>query len=99
MACISADLTDVFSSASYPGHTLTVSPIGPTGIVSPTPQILPNHTNAHAIADASSHYVIATTLGNDLVNVFALDAATGTLQPNTPPSKGSKAHTMVADSI
>lgn len=88
MAYISTDRTGRFLfGASYPGHKLTVSPIGPQGIVQPTQQVLPNHTNAHAIrADASNHYVLAATLGNDLINVFKFDATTGTLAPHAPPS-------------
>ncbi|MGH9833285.1 MAG: lactonase family protein [Blastocatellia bacterium] len=88
MAYISTDRTGRFLfAASYPGHKLTVSPIGTNGVVEPTQQVLPNHTNAHAIlADAKSRYVLATTLGNDLVNVFRFDAKTGKLEPNTPSS-------------
>ncbi len=88
MAYLSTDRTGRFLlGASYPGHKLTVSPIGPQGIVQPTQQVLPNHTNAHAIlVDASNRYVLAMTLGNDLINVFKFDATTGTLEPHTPPS-------------
>ena len=95
MAYISTDRTGRFLfAASYPGHKLTVSPINPQGIVQPTQQILPNHTNSHSIrTDAKNHYVIAATLGNDLVNLFKFDAATGKLEPNTPPSVSVKAKT------
>jgi len=88
MAYISTDRTGRFLfAASYPGHKLTVSPIGPQGVVQPTHQILSDHPNAHAIlADAGNHYVLASTLGNDLINVFKFDQVTGTLQPNTPSS-------------
>lgn len=88
MAYISTDRTGRFLfAASYPGHTLTVSPIGTNGVVQPTRQALPNHTNAHAVlADANNRYVLLTTLGNDRVNVFGFDAKTGALEPNAPPS-------------
>jgi 6-phosphogluconolactonase len=88
MAYLSTDRSGRFLfAASYPGHELTVSPIGPRGIVLPTQQVLPNHTNAHAIqADAGNRYVLASTLGNDLINVFTFDAATGRLEPHVPPS-------------
>jgi 6-phosphogluconolactonase len=95
MAYISTDRTGRYLfAASYPGHQLTVSPIGANGVIGPTQQVLPNHTNAHAIlADKQNRYVLATTLGNDLVNVFRFDAKTGKLEPNTPPSIFVKAKT------
>lgn len=95
MAYIATDRTGRFLfAASYPGHKITVSPIGPQKVIQPARQVLPNHTNAHAIlADAKNRYVLATTLGNDLVNVFRFDAATGNLEPNTPPSVSLKEKT------
>jgi len=73
--------------ASYPGHRVTVNPISPPGTVQPPHQILEGHPNAHAIlADASNRHVLVPTLGNDLLNVFTFDAATGKLGPNTPPA-------------
>ena len=95
MPYIATDRTGRFLfAASYPGHKITVSPIGPQGVIQPTQQVLPNHTNAHAIlADAKNRYVLATTLGNDLINVFKFDATTGKLEPNTPLSVSVKAKT------
>ncbi len=88
MAYIATDRTGRFLlGASYPGHKITVNPIGPQGNVQPPHQVLPNHPNAHSIlADAGNRYVLAMTLGNDLVNQFTFDAATGMLAPNTPPA-------------
>lgn len=88
MAYIAVDRTGRWLlSASYPGHKITVNPIGPAGTVQPAHQTLPNHPNAHSIlADAANRHVVAATLGNDLVNVFTFDAATGMLAPGTPPS-------------
>jgi len=88
LAYISTDNTGRFLlGASYPGHKITVNPIGPPGTVQPPQQVLLNYTNAHSIrADAANRYVLAPTLGNDLVNQFKFDAATGMLAPNTPPS-------------
>ncbi|HMY76551.1 MAG TPA: beta-propeller fold lactonase family protein, partial [Blastocatellia bacterium] len=81
-------------AASYPGHKLTVSAVNAQGIVQPSQQILENHTNAHSLlADAKNRFVLAMTLGNDLVNVFKFDAKTGRLEPNTPPSVSVKAKT------
>lgn len=81
-------------AASYPGHKLTVSTIGANGVIEPPQQVLANQTNAHSIlADAKNRYVLAMTLGNDLINVFKFDAKTGKLEPHTPPSVAVKAKT------
>ena len=79
MAYITTDRTGRFLlGASYPGHKITVNPIGPQGTVQPPQQVLPNHPNAHSIlADAANRYVLAITLGNDCVNQFKFEAATG----------------------
>src|SRR5438128_5973090 len=88
MAYIATDRTGKFLlGASYPGHKLTVNPIGSPGTVQPPHQVLTDHPNAHSILpDASNRRVAALTLGNDLVNVFRFDAATGMLAPGSPPS-------------
>jgi 6-phosphogluconolactonase len=95
MPYIATDRTGRFLfAASYPGHKFTVSPIGPQNVVQQTQQVLENHTNAHAImTDAKNRYVLATTLGNDLINVFRFDAKTGRLEPNAPPSVSLNAKT------
>lgn len=95
MPYIATDRTGRFLfAASYPGHKLTVSPIEKNGVVGATQQLLEKHTNAHSIlADTSNHFVLAATLGNDLVNVFRFDAKTGKLESNTPPSVAVKAKT------
>jgi len=95
MPYISTDRSGRFLfAASYPGHKFTVSPIGKNGVIGPTQQVLENHTNAHTIlVDARNRYVLAATLGNDLVNVFKFDPNTGRLEPNTPPSVSVKAKT------
>ena len=88
LAYIAVDRTGRYLlGASYPGHKVTVNPIGPAGTVQPVHQVLEGHPNAHAIlADSANRYVLVPTLGNDLLNVFKLDAATGKLAPNTPPA-------------
>jgi len=93
MAYIATDRTGRFLlGASYPGHKVTVSPIGPPGTVQPVQQVLPDHPNAHAImADAANRHVLVPTLGNDRVNQFTFNAATGTLAPTTPPAVAVKA--------
>ncbi|MEO6726976.1 MAG: lactonase family protein, partial [Blastocatellia bacterium] len=95
MLYIATDHTGRFLfAASYPGHKFTVSPIGVSGVIGPTQQVLENQTNAHSIlSDAKNRYVLAATLGNDLVNVFKFDAKTGKLEPNAPPSVSVKAKT------
>jgi 6-phosphogluconolactonase len=88
LAYISTDRTGRFLlGASYPGHRVTVNPIGAPGKVQPPQQVLENYPNAHSImADPANHFVLVPTLGNDRVNQFAFDAATGKLTPTTSPS-------------
>ena len=78
--------------ASYPGHKVTVNPIGPPGTVQPAHQVIEGHPNAHAIlADPGNRNVLVPTLGNDLVNVFRFDAATGKLAPQASAKLKDKA--------
>ena len=93
MAYIATDRTGRFLlGASYPGHKVTVNPIGPPGTVQPPQQVLPNYPNAHSIlADAANRHVLVPTLGNDRVNQFTFDAATGKLAPTTSPAAEVKA--------
>ena len=93
MAYIATDRSGRFLlGASYPGHKVTVNPIGPPGTVQPAHQVLPDHPNAHAIlADASNRHALVPTLGNDRVNQFDFDAATGKLTPASPPAVAVKA--------
>jgi len=95
LAYIATDRTGRFLlGASYPGHKVTVNPIGPAGTVQPPQQVLPNYPNAHAImADAANRHVLVPTLGNDRVNQFTFDAATGKLAPTTSPAAEVKAKT------
>ena len=81
MPYISTDRTGRFMfAASYPGHKLTVSPIDAQGIIQPTQQILPDHKNAHSILiNKQNRFVLAPSLGNDLINQFKFDAKTGKL--------------------
>lgn len=88
MPFISTDRTGRFLfAASYPGHKITVSSIGANGVIAPPHQVLEGHTNAHSImADPKDRFVLAATLGNDLLNVFRFDAKTGRIEPNNPPA-------------
>ncbi|KNZ34430.1 MAG: 6-phosphogluconolactonase [Methylibium sp. NZG] len=72
-------------SASYGGHQLAVSPVAANGVPVPARQVLPTEPNAHAVlADPSNRFVLATSLGGDLVMQQRFDATNGQLTPNTP---------------
>jgi 6-phosphogluconolactonase len=88
MAYIATDRTGKWLlSASYPGHMVTVNPIGADGIVQASTQSIPSLPNSHAIlADKSNTHVLSPSLGADVVNQFKFDAKKGTLTPNDPPS-------------
>jgi 6-phosphogluconolactonase len=88
MAYISTDHTGKWLlGASYPGHKVTVNPIGPNGVIEAVKQSIPNLPNSHSIIpDNSNQHVLSPSLGADVVNEFTFDAKTGTLTPNTPPS-------------
>jgi 6-phosphogluconolactonase len=73
-------------SASYHGHVVAVSPIGPDGVVQPPLQVLPTGRHAHAIRpDLRNRFVFSTSLGDDVIHQWRFDANTGTLTPNDPP--------------
>jgi 6-phosphogluconolactonase len=93
MAYIATDRSGRFLlAASYPNNKVTVNPIAPDGTVQPPKQIIPTEPNAHAIQpDASNRFVLATSLGGNLVKQFRFDAASGTLSPNDPPAAQVKA--------
>ena len=73
-------------SASYPGHMVTVNPIGADRIVQAVKQSIPNLPNSHAIIADKANHVLSPSLGADAVNQFRFDAKTGTLTPNDPPN-------------
>ena len=93
MAYIATDRTGRFLlAASYPHNKVTVNPIAPDGTVQPPTQIVPTEPNAHAVQpDVSNRFVLATSLGGNLVRQFRFDATTGTLSPNDPPTASVKA--------
>ena len=79
-------------AASYPNNKVTVNPIAPDGTVQPTKQVIATEPNAHAIQpDANNRFVLATSLGGNLVRQFRFDTETGTLSPNDPPAAPVKA--------
>jgi 6-phosphogluconolactonase len=72
-------------SASYPGHKVTVNPIGADGVVQAPKHILPTPPNAHAILpDASNRHVLVPSLGGDILLQFKFDPASGALSANEP---------------
>jgi 6-phosphogluconolactonase len=80
--------------ASYPGHKVTVNPIGANGVVEAPKQTVPNLPNSHSIiVDKSNKHVLSPSLGADVVNQFTFDAKTGTLTPNDPPNQKVKEKT------
>ena len=89
MAYIATDRTGKWLlSASYPGHKVTVNPIGADGLVQAVKQSVPNLPNSHAIIpDKSNKHVLSPSLGADALNQFTFDAKTGTLAPSDPPNQ------------
>jgi 6-phosphogluconolactonase len=92
MAYIATDRTGRYLlAASYPNNKVTVNPIAADGTVGKPSQVIPTEPNAHAIQpDASNRFVLATSLGGNLVRQFRFDPATGTLSPNDPPAVSVK---------
>ncbi len=84
MAYIATDRTGRFLfGASYGGHKISVNPIAPEGIVLPASQVLATEPNAHAILPVpDNRFVLATSLGGDVLLQHSFDAATGKLAPD-----------------
>ena len=79
-------------AASYPGHRISVSAIGPDGVAGTYATVLPTGKNAHAaIIDASNTTLLVTNLGSDQVLQFRFDAATGKLTPREPATFKTRA--------
>jgi 6-phosphogluconolactonase len=93
MAYILVDRSGKFLlGASYGGNKVTVSPIGPNGVVQAATQVMETKPNAHCIVtDPTNHYVLHTSLGGDVVYQEKFDAKAGKLTPNDPPTVSVKA--------
>ena len=93
MAYIAVDHSGRFLlSASYQGNEVTVSPIGPNGVVGAAQQIVATKPNAHCIIlDPTNRFALYTSLGGDLVYQGKFDAKMGKLTPNEPPTRSVKA--------
>jgi 6-phosphogluconolactonase len=92
MAYLSLDCSGRFLfAASYPGHCLTVNPVGVNGLPGAVQQTIPTRPHAHAILPSpSNRHVLATSLGGDQVLQFHFDAITGQLTPNAVPFWSAK---------
>jgi 6-phosphogluconolactonase len=72
--------------ASYPGHLVSVNPVGADGRVGEPMQVIPTARNAHAIrTDNTNRFVFVPHLGTDQVFQFVFDEKSGRLTANTPP--------------
>ena len=93
MAYIATDRTGRFLlGASYPGHKVTVNPIGPPGTVQRRSRCCRTiRTRTRSLPMRRTATCWCPRLGNDRVNQFTFDAAAGTLAPNTPPAAVVKA--------
>jgi 6-phosphogluconolactonase len=73
--------------ASYGANLVSVNAIGKDGKVADPHQVIPTARNAHAIVtDRTNKYVYVPHLGTDQIFQFKLDAKTGKLSANTPPT-------------
>ena len=85
-------------AASYGGNKITVNAIDKDGLVGAVQQVVPTGPKAHAIhVDAGNRFVLATSLGGDVVSSWRFDDAAGTLRPNEPalvamPAKSGPRH-------
>ena len=78
--------------ASYGAHLVSVNAIGKDGKVAEQHQVIPTARNAHAIVtDNTGRWVFVPHLGTDQIFQFQLDAKTGKLSANTPPTVQIKA--------
>jgi 6-phosphogluconolactonase len=93
MPYVSVDATGRFLfTASYGGDKIAVNPIGENGLVEAAAiQVIPTGRNAHAIVtDRTNRFVYVPTLGANQLLQFVLDAKTGKLTPNEPPSVNAR---------
>ncbi len=94
MAYINVDKTGKhLLGASYTGAKVAVYPIDARHAVEGTAsQVIDTKPKAHCVfIDASNRHVYVPVLGADLVMQFKLDAGTGMLTPNDPPTVATKA--------
>lgn len=79
-------------AASYGGHRISMSPIGPDRVAKAATAVVPTGKNAHAaIVDAANRNLYVTNLGSDQVLHYEFDAATGALSPGDPLGFKSRA--------
>jgi 6-phosphogluconolactonase len=93
MANIATDRTGRWLfAASYGGHKMSVSPIGPDGTVAAATQVLPTGQNAHAaVISPDNRFLFVTNLGSDQVMQYRFDAPSGRVTANTPATMPGRA--------
>ncbi len=86
MANIATDRTGRWLfAASYGGHKMSVSPIGPDGAAAAAAQVLATGQNAHAaVPSLDNRFLFVTNLGSDQVMQFRFDAGSGQVSANAP---------------
>ena len=87
MCYITTDKTGRFLlCASYQGSLLAIHAIGADGVVrSPPIQTIATRPCAHAVmTDPSNRFLLASSLGGDIVMQQQFDPATGWVMPNSP---------------
>ncbi|MDB5599968.1 MAG: 6-phosphogluconolactonase [Xanthobacteraceae bacterium] len=79
MAYLATDRTGLYLlGASYGGHKVAINQVGPDGVVEAAHQVVATAPNAHQIiTDPSNRFVLVTSLGADIVNLYKFDVATG----------------------
>ena len=71
---------------------MAVSPIGDDGVAGPARQTCGTAPNAHSIqTDPANRFAFAACLGGDVVQAFAFDAETGSLEPRPEPAWRTRA--------
>lgn len=67
-------------TVSYSGHILSVSPVGPDGVVGDCTQVIKTPSQAHgAVIDPSNRHVYIACMGGDVVLGYRFDSESGRL--------------------
>jgi 6-phosphogluconolactonase len=76
--------------ANYRGHNTVVFRLRDDGTIGPLTSNVTAGTHAHCVAIApGNRHVFVPNLGNDVIAQYTLDAASGALIPNDPPTVAS----------
>lgn len=93
MAYISTDRSGRFLfGASYYGHKISVSRIGPAGDVQEPPlEVIPTGKNPHCIlTDLSNRFLFVSNLGADAIQQFHFNEISGAIAPNVPSAVSTR---------